>query len=312
MTAPSLERLEVAAATHDWLRMAPYALLTFISANGDVPRTRILGLLRRFGLESERSQQLGDAILEELLRAGHIFEIGNLRYGAFPPYAIQRAEDEWLILGNVISDRILANADLFEIRAAVSGEVGLERLLVVPSVNAERLLTEAHVKAFSRHALMELVPDLSTLAEPLVWDGFEPGPFARWERMNERGFWEQDTSRPDSHQGPCRGLALDANDRLLAVKNFWRHRDGWSPMTREESLLWEFKRARAAGYPRQVSYSVSLSQMEIRFRLPYAAFVALRYLSQVLVSGALIQAKAIDLHTAEEFSRRLGFVITPS
>jgi hypothetical protein len=305
-----LEGFVLAPLQHEadsWLQASPYAVLSFVSANGIVAHARLGGLLNRLGIDDiELGRDIVARIVTALLHEGHLFEVRERTYSALPPYAVEREPDEWLVLGDSRVDQRLVHDGLFEVRSRlVATEVVLERLLVAPYSEALHTLESANVRIFRRGDLVELLPDIHLLAAPIPWEGFEPGTFARWDVCTTSGSWQRIESRFDVDEGLCRGVALDTDGAVLATKYFFAHEDGWSPLTSDDALLWELKvLSRGSHKPRAIYADASLS---LPCRLPYQGYVALRFLSRgIHVNGSEIVANGVAFNVAKVLCERLG------
>jgi len=154
--------------------------------------------------------------------------------------------------------------------------------------------------------LLVLIPNVVSLSMPLVWTGFEPSPFARWETLDERGRWLASESRPRV-TGVCRGCAEDQEGRTISVRYFYRHPDGWSPITADDACVWSLKAASTAGQPYVAEYGTPGRILRFRTRIPYAAYVALRFLgSQIKSEDGVPVVSGIDVEHARIACNRLA------
>jgi len=299
-----LERLDLSTIRREWRATSPYLTLRFICGNPDASLSRIASLLVRLGIDASPDSTLASTILRELLIAGHIFEAAENRFRALPPYAVQRADDEWLLLGDVSPDGRIAEKCLFEVRTSVKPAVSLERLAVVPGANAEAILACEGIRLFGRADLLNLVPDIREMYSPLVWEGFEPSAFGRWEVLDPAGSWRGVPGRPDQ-AGLCRGVVVDNQGNTLATRYFWRHDDGWSPLSSDDAIMWVLKLTDQVRINGPATFRDST--LEVPVRLPYRAFTALRYLAKAVIThDGRIRAEGIDEKVASQIVDRLG------
>jgi hypothetical protein len=290
----------------------PYAALLFISCSGEISNSKLNRFLDRYTLVDVPDNRLADNIVKTLLRSGDIYEVRGGSYSALPSYAIQRSKEEWVILGDARVDHILQKeAQIFEITSnATTDEVTLERLLLASHEEAERLFTATKTRAFQSTELVELVPDTESLSVPKVWPNYLPTSYPRWQRLNKRGSWVPMETNDTVIQGLCRGLVLDGEDRIISAKYFFRHEDGWSPVTYEEASLWAFKSAAVAGKPYTARYVESKQTLTVPVGLPYTAYVVLKYLGHKrVVRGDSCVIEGIDYNVAETICQKLDITL---
>ena len=302
-------RLTDLQASSDGLHQkVPYSLLRFITANPNISRSGLIkGLSQMVIMSPNDIGSLIGVILEELLSAGHVFETSDNRFAAFPCHAIQRRGDEWLVIGDTRFDVLLDEKHLFEVRSGVRpGGVQLERLVILHELEAQAMLGDLGIRVFTKDDLLELTPNVRDLAPPLVdWEGLKPSVFGRWEILDTDSYAWKPASISEGHTGLCRGVAVDSDGGILAVRHYWHHESGWSPMTSDEALIWSFKLEHEAGAPKRISYSGST--LRIPFRLPYGTYTALRYLAgKVTVQDGVITANDLDSSFASEIADRLA------
>lgn len=268
------------SAKESWQRGSPYAVLFFTSCVGQASRTRLTSLLNRLGFDDAAlSRRLTDSIVDALLRGGHLFEVTDSVYMSLPSYAIQTDHSEWAILGDARIDPTLRARGLeVDVRCDVQdSSVVLERSIAGSSERMVSLLGVLGTRVFSREDLLTLIPDMKSISAPIPWEGFQPSPFARWEALDATGRW----SVVESHStltGPCRGRALDEDGRTIATKYFYRHPDGWSPMTTDEARVWTLNAAASVGCPYAGRYQIDSKTLTLDVLLPYSAYLALRFL----------------------------------
>lgn len=296
------------ARTH-WLQSAPYAVLRFIAINGAASRSQLGSFLNLLGIDdSALRNDIVAQIVDALLRSGDLFEPRPQIYSALPPYAVQVSSDEWAVHGSTEVDIALGNSpELYEINASIlEGNVLVRRILVAARDDALAAFAEVGVSIFERDDVLELIPDVRMIALPRPWEGFEPGPYAEWESFDARtGLWRP-ISRIALMAGLCRGIAMDAEGKRLVTRYFWRHDNGWSPLTAEDADCWVLRLASQADHPVPVSYDEVQSVMTIGGRVPYPTFVALKYLAKrVTPRGSEVVAEGIDKEAVELIRDRL-------
>jgi hypothetical protein len=295
---------------HRWLQRSPYAVLYFMSCVGRITHSRLENLLTRLGVEdTPAARQLTRAITETLLRGGDIYRIGDRAYAPFPRYAVQRGDDEWIIIGDCIGDNLLARSGYrYEIHSTVDGDtVFLERVLMVPPEESLSVLKSTGIRVYKLEDLLELVPDVRLLVIPLPWPNLQPGAFVKWEALRPDGHWIEVQSQTEAPEGLCRGSATDQQDRIVFVRYFFRHRDGWSPLTADEALLWALKTAAASGEPRVAEYLVSSECLCLPARIPYSAYVVVRFLGDcITVTRDTIEVNGIDYDISKAICEKLG------
>jgi len=290
----------------------PYAALLFVSCSGEMSNSKLHRFLHRYMLVDVPDNGLTDNIVKTLLRNGDIYEVRGGSYSALPSYAIQRKEEEWVILGDARIDNILKEETrTFEIASNVTtDEVILERLLFASCEEAKRLFTITKTRAFQSTQLVELVPDTESLSIPKVWPNYLPTSYPRWQRLDKRGFWVPMEIKDAVTQGICRGLIVDAEDRVISAKHFFRHENGWSPITYEEASLWVFKSAALAGKPYAARYIESKQTLKMPVGLPYTAYVVLKYLGHKrVVRGDSCVVEGIEYGIAQTICQKLDITL---
>lgn len=287
----------------------PYAALLFISCLGEISHSKLTLFLSNYTIEKgDFDSRLTENIINSLLRNGHIYEVRGGFYSALPPYAIQRNMEEWAILGDARVDYLLKKeAPVFEVTShARTSEVTIERLLLTTDEEAERIFHVTGIRAFQLAELVELIPDTKSLSVPNVWPNYLPTSYPTWQRLNEGGCWESTESGVNMPQGFCRGLITDSEDRIISVRYFFRHKDGWSPITYEEASLWVFKLAATAGEPYSAQYLARKQVLILPVGLPYTAYVVLKYLGHKrVVRGDKCIVEGIDYNIAQTVCQRL-------
>jgi hypothetical protein len=252
--------------------------------------------------------QLTEHIINSLLRNGHIYEVRGGSYSALPSYGIQRKKEEWVILGDARADHLLKKeAPVFEVRSQTkTSEVTIERLLLATDEEAERIFRITGTRAFQLAELVELIPDTKSLSVPKVWPNYLPTSYPRWQGLNEQGCWEFMEPEAQTRQGLCRGLVTDSEGKIIAARYFFRHTDGWSPITYEEASLWVFKLAAATGESYSGRYLAHKQVLILPVGLPYTAYVVLKYLGDKrVVRGDKCIVEGIDYSIAQTVCQRL-------
>ncbi len=291
------------------LDSCPYSVLLFVSAVGDTSRVRLSNLLNRLGVDDRTlAREAGRALADELLQQGHLFEVRDGIVRAFPAYAVQREDWMWEVFGDARVDRFLSENKLidFDFESKMRGsEITIQRLVLAEPEDGRSLLEGAGVRTFSGGDLAESVPAVSNLAEPLPWPSFTPSTFARWENYSGSGEWIGIPSTAEA-VGLCRGIAEDPDGGVLAVRYFFKHLEGWSPITEEEGLLWMFKLAADGGSPFVARFDSAARRLEVPFRVPFSAYMALKFLSASLErrDGVLL-ATGVDTNAVRAVFVRL-------
>lgn len=287
----------------------PYAALLFISCLGEISHSKLNLFLSSYTVEKgDFDSRVTENIINSLLRNGDIYEVRGGFYSALPSYAIQRNTEEWVILGDARVDHLLRKeAPVFEVTSHVrTNEVTIERLLLATDGEAERIFHITGTRAFQLAELVELIPDTKSLSVPKVWPNYLPGSYPRWQRLNERGCWGSMEPEAGTLQGFCRGLITDSKGRIISARYFFRHKDGWSPITYEEASLWVFKLAAMAGEPYLARYLASKQILIMPVGLPYTAYVVLKYLGhRRVVRGDKCIVEGIDYDIAQTVCQRL-------
>lgn len=293
-----------------WLQGCPYAILYFISCVGHATHSRLANLLGRLGVDDiATGRRLVEAITEALLKSGNIYKIGDRVYAPFPPYAVQRDSEEWIILGDSRIDRFLAQSGgLFEVQSNIDKDRAyLERLLLITPDHSSTVFQLAGIRSYTREDMLALVPEVKLLTAPITWPGFEPSAYTKWEALDSNCCWIELQSRTITPEGLCRGSAVDQNSKIIFVRYFFKHQDGWSPLTSDEASLWVLKTAASIGKPYTAEYSESSNCLRLPVRIPYSAYVALRLLGHAIaVEDGTLTAKDVDSHTSRTICEKLA------
>jgi len=286
-----------------------YATLLLISCIGEISHSKLTRFLTNYTIEKgDFDSQLTENIINSLLRNGHIYEVRGGFYSALPSYAIQRNSGEWVILGDARVDYLLKEeAANFRITSQTGmREVTIERLLLATDEESGRIFRITGTRAFQLAELVDLIPDTKSLSVPKVWPNYPPPSHQRWQRLNEQGSWEFMEPEAETHQGLCRGLITDSEGKIITARHFFRHKDGWSPITYEEASLWVFKLAATAGEPYSGRYLVSKQVLILPVGLPYTAYVVLKYLGhRRIVRDDKCIVEGIDYNVAQTVCQRL-------
>lgn len=287
----------------------PYATLLLISCMDEISHSELTRFLANYTIEKgDFDSQLTENIINSLLRNGHIYEVRGGFYSALPSYAIQRNSGEWVILGDARVDYLLKEeaADLKITSQTGTNEITIERLLFANDREAERIFNIAGTRAFHLADLVGLIPDTESLAVPAVWPNYLPTPYPDWQRLNEYGRWESMEQEAETSQCLCRGLVTNSEGRITKTRYFFRHRDGWSPITYDEGSLWVFKLAALAGEPYSGRYLAGKQALILPVGLPYTAYVVLKYLgNKSVVKGDKCIVEGIDYNVAQTVCQRL-------
>lgn len=299
---------------HEWLQGAPYAVLSYISLMGMLQHSRLLTFLSGLGVDDVSIRRwLTDTIVEELLRKGDLYKVRDRLYAALPPYAIQRDAEEWIILGDTKVDRFIGEmSPIFEIQSSVGEDfVHLERILMATYEDSVVLFERAGIRPFGKDDLLALIPDIESIVEPIPWPGLEPPAFAIWEWLDNNCQWTKLESRANTPVGLCRGSAADKDGRIMFVRYFFRHRDGWSPLTDDEASLWVLKVADSHGRPFVADYKKADKKLRLSARVPNVAYLALRILGRgrSMEDGRLV-VNGIDYAFAENICKKLAIKLT--
>ena len=288
-----------------WIQSSPYAILFLISCLGEVTSSRITYFINRYTtLDLNTSRSFSEAIIKELLCSGNIYESKGGFFSILPPYCVQKGIEDWVVLGDARIDQILSsNALAFEItsRANISGEIFLERMLLSTKDDAINLFKILGIRLFQNHELLNLVPDIEGLQIPIPWPGYDPGSYSRWEVLNENGVWEEIEYSVNFKPGIYKGVNTDRSGKVVFEKYFYKHKNGWSPITSDEANLWLFRLAYQANKSYCSYYSTAEAKLKLPFRVPYSAYVALQYLgqkrnilnNQIIVEGIDYQSASI-------------------
>lgn len=292
----------------------PYATLLLISCVDEISHSELTRFLANYTIEkSDFDSQLMENIVNSLLRNGHIYEVRGGFYSALPPYAIQRKSGEWVILGDARVDYLLKEetAD-FKITSLIGmSEVMIERLLFATDIEAERIFNITGTRTFNLADLVGLIPDTESLVVPAIWPNYLPTPYPDWQRLNEYGQWESMEQSGERSQCLCRGLLTNIEGRITRMRYFFRHRDGWSPITYEEGSQWVFKLAASAGKPYSGRYLTGKQSLILPVGLPHTAYMVLRYLgNKCSVKGDKCIVEGIDYNVAQTVCQRLGIKLT--
>ena len=286
-----------------------YAALLFISCLGEISHSKLTLFLSNYTIEQgDFDSRLAENMIHSLLRNGDIYEVRGGSYSALPSYGIQRNKEEWVILGDARVDHILKKeAPVFEVRSqAKTSEVTIERLLLATDDEVERIFNVTGTRSFQLADLVGLIPDTKSLSVPKVWPDYLPTAYPKWQRLNEQGCWESMEPETETRQYLCRGLVTDSEGRIITARYFFRHKDGWSPITYEEASLWVFKLAAMAGEPPSAQYLASKQRLTMPVGLPYTAYVVLKYLGQKrVVRGDKCIVEGIDYNIAQTVCQRL-------
>ena len=232
-------------------------------------------------LDLNSGRKLTTSLVKSLQRDGQIFEIKPNIYSALPPYAIQKNLEEWHIFGDARIDTFLKETvPVFQINfpSQISDEMRLERVLLVESVNENQLFESTGIKPFRKIDLVDLFQEAEAVVEPQVWPGYEPSPCDYWEELINGQSWQKVKSCFEIGVGLCRGINVDQKNNPLFERYYFRHKDGWSPLTLDEARLWIFRLRREAGAPFQAFYYSDDKFLILPFGLPYSAYLALRFL----------------------------------
>ena len=202
---------------------------------------------------------------------------------------------------------LVKEAPVFEVRSqAKTSEVTIERLLLATDDEVERIFNVTGTRTFQLADLVGLIPDTKSLSVPKVWPDYLPTAYPKWQRLNEQGCWESMEPETETRQYLCRGLVTDSEGRIITARYFFRHKDGWSPITYEEASLWVFKLAAMAGEPPSAQYLASKQRLTMPVGLPYTAYVVLKYLGQKrVVRGDKCIVEGIDYNIAQTVCQRL-------
>lgn len=312
--AECMRALPLDQATEICRRACPYAALVYVSCLGGVSYSRLNRFLMDYTIaRGDGDSRLIQEVIDHLLRDGHIYETRGGSYSALPSYAIQRKSGEWLILGDARADQIVRReaCELEVTSQAEVGEVVLERLLTATDEDARRVLRVSSTRVFDLTELVRILPDTKLVSTPKVWPGYMPATYAGWQTLNELGRWGTVIPDTESHIGLCRGLIMDSDGRIRTARHFFRHSDGWSPITYEEASLWVFRLAAEAGKPYSARYSSSKKGLVLPIGLPYIAYTVLRLLGQGrTVNGDKCVFEGIDDSIARIVCQKLNIELS--
>jgi hypothetical protein len=253
---------------------------------------------------------LTNLVVESLLMTGHIYKARSGVYAAFPTYAVQRDEEEWRILGDARVDTYLKTAGpVLEITCTLNnGILTLERQLLATYDEARRLFEAKGITLFDTNKLLKAIPDTEQINAPTPLQDFVPSPYQRWDCLDDKGRWEQQAS-PGIDQKECltQGLMLNDEGEVVRREYFFRHVNGWSPLTRDEASLLMFKTAEEAGHPYHAQYNVSDNRLSLPLGLPYSAYVALQYIgNKFYVRNNMLNIEGIDQDVSSIICRKLS------
>lgn len=287
----------------------PYSTLLLISCTHEISHLELTRFLANYTVEkSDLDSRLTENIINSLLRDGHVYEVRGGVYSALPSYAIERKSGGWVILGDARVDYLLREeAADFRITSRIGmREATIERLLFANDREAERIFNITRTRAFQVADLVKLMPDTESLVVPAIWPDYLPTPYADWQRLNEYGQWESMEQEAETSQCLCRGLVTNSEGRVTKSRYFFRHRDGWSPITYEEGSQWGFKLAALAGKPYSGRYLIGKQTLILPVGLPHTAFVVLKYLgNRSAVKGDKCIVEGIDYNVAQTVCKRL-------
>jgi hypothetical protein len=249
------------------------------------------------------------------MRSGDLFEDRPQRYSVFPTYAVQISDDEWSVHGSTVADAQLSDAaELFEIESGVRDEqVTVRRTLMDTEDNARAILEESGVRSFLRTDMIDLIADVRVMNVPRTWEGYEPGPYAEWEAFDVTiGLWRS-IGRFSTQPGIRRGIAIGEDGRRLATRHFWRHADGWSPITNDDADSWVLRLSHERGMPCTAHYESARQLLTLSSRVPYSTWVALTYLGRrVATNGSSVEAQGVDVEIARLIAERHALLLEVS
>lgn len=287
----------------------PYATLLLISCMGEISHSKLTRFLANYIIEKgDFDSQLTENTINSLLRNGHIYEVRGGFYSALPSYAIQRNSGEWVILGDARIDYLLKEeAADFKITSQTGmSEVTIERLLLATDEESGRIFYITGTRAFQLAELVDLIPDTKSLSIPKVWPDYPPPSHQRWQRLNEQGSWEFMEPEAETHQSLCRGLVTDREGEVIGARYFFRHKDGWSPITYEEASLWVFKLAATTGEPYSGRYLAHKQVLILPVGLPHTAYVVLKFLGHKrMARGDKCTVEGIEYNIAQTVCQKL-------
>ena len=293
-----------------WLRECLYSSLFLISCTGKIPLSRLIEHVTSFtALDLNSGRKLTASIVQSLQRDGQIYEIKPNVYSALPPYAIQKNLEEWHVFGDARVDiSLMEKVPVFQINHPDEYTDGmiLERLLLIESISEEQLFESMGIKPFRKNNLIDLFQDAEAIIEPEVWPGYEPSPCDYWEELNQGKNWQRVKSYFEIEDGLCRGINVDRKGNIVFEKYYFRHKEGWSPLTLDEARLWIFRIRSEVGNPYQSLYYYDDKSLILPFELPSSAYLALRYLGDATrVRGNKLVIENIDNNVAQIICKRM-------
>lgn len=286
-----------------------YACLLFISCLGEISHSKLTLFLSNYTIEKGGvDSQFTEHVISSLLKSGQIYEVRGGFYLALPSYAVQRGLEEWVILGDARVDHIFRKEALvFEVTShAKTNVVTLERLLLATPEDADRIFQVTGTRAFQLTELVELIPDAESLSVPKAWPNYVLSSYLSWQVLDRRGRWESIKSESDIAEGLCRRLITNSEGKVVSTRYFFRHKDGWSPITSEEAYLWVFKLAAMAGDPYLANFLTGKNVLTMPVRLPYTAYFVLKFLGHKgMVRGDKFVVEGVDCNIAQSVCQKL-------
>ena len=90
------------------------------------------------------------------------------------------------------------------------------------------------------------------------------------------------------------------------IRHYYRHKNGWSPQTADDAVIWKLRKAKSDGQPYQAEYSTRTNTLKIPFRIPRSGFLALKFLGQHAhyEKGGLV-IEGIDFRLSERLCNKL-------
>lgn len=304
-----LKPVAVVEASRICRERCAYATLLVISYTGEMSHSKLTRFLADYTLEKgDLDSELSENIVKSLLRSGHIYEVRGGFYSALPSYAIQRNPEEWMILGDARVDSLLKReaVDFRVTDQAAMGEAMIERRLLASDGESRRVFHLTRTRTFDPDELVGLVPDTRSLGTPKVWPDYGSPSHRVWQKLNQEGSWEPAELENETHQTLCRGLITDRAGNAIGARYFFRHTDGWSPITYDEASLWVFKLAAKIGSPYTGRYLTHRQVLMLPVGLPYAAYVVLGFLGHTrTVKGDRVIVEGIGYDIAQTICERL-------
>jgi len=306
----NIRKLPIESQRKLWLRECPYAALFLISCVGEVSQSRLTQFVNGYtALDASVSRELVGKIIRVLQRDGNIFEAKQNRYSSFPPYAIQKNQEEWLILGDARVDTFIAKgAPVFQVIRTEGSceEIHFERLLMIENQDAHKFFSDNQIRPFQRIELVNLIQDVDRLIKPISWSEYEPNPCDRWEILSDSGYWTLAKSQSAITEELCRSINVDREGNTIIEKYYFRNKDGWSPLIIDEARLWIYRIMAEADKPYEGKYSNVNNTFQVPLGLPYTAYVALRYLgSKTKIIGNHLFVENIDFDVVKDICGRL-------